>query len=435
MMPSRLRRQCLWMVLAALVVRLSVMAFLYPQQLDPRRDHWAFGYEEGRVARSIVQGKGFGNPLWEGDTGPTAWFAPVYPYFLAVVFRVFGIYTKASAIFILSIQSLFSALTILPIFAIARKSFGELVAVWAGWTWVFFPYAVYWPVGRIWDTWLATLFLSVLFLIVLHMCETTSWRAWIAFGLLSGFAALTNPAVLSVLPFLGLWACWRRHQAKQKWVLRAAGTVLAVIAVVAPWFIRNYRVFHAFVPVRDDMGLELYVGNTSDTLHEMNINAGPWLNETEWGKFQQLGELGYMNEKKQKALGYIRNHPAGYFWLCMRRTVDVWTCFWSFSPRYLQNDPFDPLIVILCTALSALALLGLRVAFRSSITVAVPYAIVLLCFPLVYYFTHLLSWYRRPLDPFFVLLAVYAIVSRRRIAAEANYPAHVGTALLAPSNK
>ena len=66
----------LWMVLTALAIRLVVMVFLLPEQLDPSRDHWHFGYETGRIARSIVQGHGFSSPLF-ADTGPTAaGFAP-----------------------------------------------------------------------------------------------------------------------------------------------------------------------------------------------------------------------------------------------------------------------------------------------------------------------------------------------------------------------
>jgi len=139
----------IWMVLAALAIRLVVMVFLLPEQLDPSRDHWHFGYETGRIARSIVQGKGFSSPLF-AETGPTAWMSPVYPYLVASVFKVFGIYTTASAVVLLSLNALTSALTCIPIFFIARRIFGERAAKWAGWGWVVFPYAVYFPVERIW---------------------------------------------------------------------------------------------------------------------------------------------------------------------------------------------------------------------------------------------------------------------------------------------
>src|SRR3984957_6856915 len=57
-------RSLLWMVLAGLAIRLIVVGFLYPERTDPARDHWRFGGEAGRIARSIALGEGFSNPLF-----------------------------------------------------------------------------------------------------------------------------------------------------------------------------------------------------------------------------------------------------------------------------------------------------------------------------------------------------------------------------------
>jgi len=43
------------MVLVALALRLAVVGFLYPDQMDPSRNHWHFAFENGKVAYSIVQ--------------------------------------------------------------------------------------------------------------------------------------------------------------------------------------------------------------------------------------------------------------------------------------------------------------------------------------------------------------------------------------------
>src|SRR5260370_20906249 len=139
---KQLKRSVLFIVLMALAIRLIVVAFLYQGQLNPRRDHWPFGYETGRIARSIALGGGFANPLFQ-KTGPTAWMAPLYPYLVAGVFKLFGIYTATSAVILLSLNSLFSALTCVPIFFMARESFDPKVATCAARAWVLFPYATY----------------------------------------------------------------------------------------------------------------------------------------------------------------------------------------------------------------------------------------------------------------------------------------------------
>jgi 4-amino-4-deoxy-L-arabinose transferase-like glycosyltransferase len=406
------------MLIVALAIRLAVMAFLYPQQLDPARDHWSFGFEEGRVARSIAEGKGFSSPLY-ADTGPTAWIAPVYPMLLAGVFKVFGVYSKASALVILSLNSLFSALTCLPIFFFARRSFDERTALWAGWIWTVLPYAVFFPIDRIWDTWLTTLLLSVLFLIVLKMERSTSLVTWIGFGFISGIAALTSPVVLAALPPLALWACYRLHRQGKRWLAPAAASVLVVVAVMAPWFVRNYRVLHAFIPVSDSLGLEFRMGNNGDTSHLYSIKAGPWdqwYGDVEWKEYMHLGEYAYMQRKGQQAFAFIGSHRAWYARTILRRIVNTWTSLWNFDGRDFREDPFGPVTAILCTVLSGLTFWGLWRAFREEgINFATPYTIVLLLFPIVYYLTHTGDWYRRPIDPMMVVLAVYAFTARKKI--------------------
>jgi 4-amino-4-deoxy-L-arabinose transferase-like glycosyltransferase len=254
------------MVIIALALRLGAVAFLYPERLNPDRDHWRFAGETGRIARSIVQGRGFSSPL-HGDTGPTAWMTPVYPYIVAGVFEAFGIYTRTSAIVMLALDSLFSALTCIPIFFIVRKSFGDRAALWAGWAWAFFPYAIYFSADFIWATTLTTLMLSLVFLSALHLEDSSQPSRWAGFGLLSGLAALTDPIVLSFAPLLALWMCSRRYRQRQPWFAPGLAATLAFLVVVSPWFIRNYQTFHTFIPFRDNLGLELYVGNNGNIWH------------------------------------------------------------------------------------------------------------------------------------------------------------------------
>src|SRR6202030_106594 len=96
--------------------------------------NFGFGWEMGRISASLASGHGFSNPFGP-STGPTAWEPPLYPYLTAAVFHVFGIYSKASAFVLLTLNSAFSALTCIPIFLIARRIFSERVAIGSGWAW------------------------------------------------------------------------------------------------------------------------------------------------------------------------------------------------------------------------------------------------------------------------------------------------------------
>jgi hypothetical protein len=80
------------------------------------------------------------------------------------------------------------------------------------------------------------------------------------------------------------------------------------------------------------------------------------------------------------------------------------------STAYLSVEPLDPPNIFFCNTLSVLALLGLRRALRADCGGALPCALVLFSFLLIYYITSPEVYYRRPIDPFFVILAVVAVV-------------------------
>ncbi len=401
------------MVIVALALRLLVMSFLYPERTDPYRDHWRFGGEAGRIARSIAQGEGYSNPLFS-NTGPTSWLAPTFPYLLAGIFKIFGVYTTASAIAVLALDCLLSALTCIPIYFIAKKQFSDRTAAWAGWGWAIFPYAIFFSADFIWATTLTTLLMTLVFLAALHIETSSSLWHWALFGALSGLGGSTDPVVMSVAPLLGAWAWYRLRSSGRRWFAPGAAAVLAVLLTTSPWFIRNYETFHKIIPFRSCLGLEVYCGNNADSWHWGPPGYHPSDNENEWREYQQLGEIAYTQRKFHQGLDFIETHPQLYAKQTLRRVVYLWTGFWSFGQRYLQEEPADPLNVVFCTALSILTLAGLRRAWQMNPAIAIPYLIVFLFFPIIYYLTHPEDYYRRPIDPEFVILAACVIASTRK---------------------
>src|SRR3954462_4224834 len=161
-MPEKLRpshfwrfSNCVWhrpaaMVVVGLFAREIAIFVGHTYRVSKLEGSFGFGWETGRIARSIALGQGFSSPFQPG-TGPTAWLAPIYPYILAGVFKVFGVYTQASGIAILSINSVFSTLTIIAVFHIARRTFGPRAAIWSAWLAAMLPYAWYWAIKWAWE--------------------------------------------------------------------------------------------------------------------------------------------------------------------------------------------------------------------------------------------------------------------------------------------
>ena len=397
---ARYTHRILAPIVLALAIRVAVIPFLITDTLNPARDHWKFGSEEGRIARSIAAGEGFSSPLF-GRTGPTAWTTPVYPYLLAGVFRLFGIYTREAAWAILTLNALFSALTCIPVYFIAERSFGQTAARWAAWTWALHPYAIYFSAEYVWGYCLDALMLSLVLWCTIEIEEETSLRWWIAYGFLWGLAALINPVILSTLPFLLGWLAWRRHWSGIRWPFSMAGAVLMLVLTVTPWFVRNYVTFGGFVPFRGTFWMIFWEGNTGDMSELYPDWADPSTNDAEMEKYRRLGELGYMKEKRLASLDFIGHHPRLFASLTVKRFVFTWTGVWSWRSDYLAAEPFAIPNIAFCSVISVLALAGLLRARanqikRQAITAS---ALVLFSYPLIYYVTHPGMEYRHAIDP------------------------------------
>jgi hypothetical protein len=401
-----------WAVVTGWCVRLAVVALVYRGFLDPGRGHWEFAYEMGRVARSIALGQGFANPYW-AETGPTALLTPVYPYLLAGVFAGFGLYTKASALVFLSLNSFFSSITSVPIFLIVRRNFDLRTANMAAWVWAFFPYAINFSAATMWYHSFGALLLALLFLLVLSLASSDCLLRCAGFGALLGFTALTNPVMAGIFPILlgWLWVCRRRHH-KRAWGAVSIGTI-AMVVTILPWVVRNKLVLGHPIPFKDGFWLEVCVGNVNNSRHWWDGKEHPSGSTQESAQFERLGELRYMAAKRQEAMTYIQRHPAAYALRSLRRVVFMWTGFWSFNWEYLREEPFDPENICFLSLLSLLSLAGLyRMFRRGSSTIAMLYLLVLLVFPVPYYLSHLDPGFRHPVDPLLVILACSTFTRR-----------------------
>jgi 4-amino-4-deoxy-L-arabinose transferase-like glycosyltransferase len=414
----RIRRVLVAMVLVALALRLAVVPFnsyLFEDLMDANHIH---AWEQGNVAEALLAGRGFGS-LWQSNQ-PSAVLPPVYPLIVAGFFRVFGVHTYASITAIHVFDCLINSLACIPIFLVARRSFGERVAWWAAWVWAFFPYGIYFAAAEAWSTHLLLLCLCWLFYLARDLERSSRLWLWAGFGLLAGFAGLTEPSVLVVVAFLMALACWRLSVNGKRWLLPGLVACAVVAVALSPWMIRNAIVFHRFIPMRDNMGLELWMGNNGHDLHWTSDDRHPLHDAQELADYSSMGEVAYMDHKAQQAKAYIHDHPGWYARMCVRRAVYIWTGFWSFKRDYLALEPMDPFNIPFATALTLLALLGLLTAWRETPFEAIRYGGVMFLFPIMYYFAHPKPYHLRPLDPLLVILGCHAILAwRERVKARA----------------
>ncbi|HLZ42757.1 MAG TPA: glycosyltransferase family 39 protein [Candidatus Sulfotelmatobacter sp.] len=409
-------------MLLSFLLQVATIGVFRQYKTRPGEDHFGFGWEMGRIARSIAQGEGFSNPY--GDhTGPTAWEPPLYPYFMAGVFKIFGVYSYASAWVILSFNSLLAALTCVPIYLIAKRVSDDRIALWSARVWALLPWFWYWSVHWLWDTTLTPLILSLIFLVALELQEWRGIRGWILFGVLWGIGALANPSMLAFLPFCGLWI-WRQ---RFKHGLASFGGValssLIFFAVLSPWLIRNYEVFGRFVLVRDDFWFEVRLGNFKSADGMLMAYLQPSQNKLEFAKFQRMGELAYAADCKRLALDWIRQDPGRFVVVSLKRFF----YYWNGVPRETSSVAPVDFRTSLFLATSVLSLWGLGRAVRQKRPAAWLFAGLVLTYPTTYYLVFPHARYRHPIEPELLIMAVFLICEARRrsTGAEAREVAHV----------
>jgi hypothetical protein len=227
-----------------------------------------FAQETGSIAHSLAVGKGYSSP-YGAESGPTAWLTPVYPLLIAGIFRIFGVESLRSFFASVFMNMIFSAATCIPIFYAGKRIAGRGVAVGAAWAWALFPNAIILPFEWVWDTSLTALLVATLLWATLRLAESQRWRDWCAYGLLWGFLLMVNPAPGVLLPFWLAWLAYRSYQARgpardatpklpagehsvREYLVRPALSAAIVFLCCVPWTVRNYLVFHEFVPLRSD---------------------------------------------------------------------------------------------------------------------------------------------------------------------------------------
>jgi len=284
----------------------------------------------------------------------------------------------------------------------------------AAWLWALFPSAVMMPFEWIWDTSVAAFVAAALLWATLELAASQRMRDWCAYGLLWGFALMTNPSVGSALPFLLAWVAYRaRKQTRTRFSRPLAKPALALaIAILCcvPWTFRNYVVFHRLVPLRSNFPLELYIGNNENYGDKRPRWPPPITKERETVRYLHMGETAFMDEEMRKAMNFILAHPRVEVVLFGYRFVDFWTGFPNPMHMFLTADSLLVQWLILCGTFSGIgALCGIIVLFWRHNPYAFPLAVFPVVFPFLYYITHTSIRYRHPIDPIVLLLTAIAL--------------------------
>jgi tetratricopeptide (TPR) repeat protein len=432
-------------LIAAIVIRVVMLAQISTSKLGGELSIDSEFYRE--LAIDIQMGMG----LPEGALT----FNPLYPFFLAAVFRVFGEGMLAPRI----VQALLGILTIVLVYVagtrlvedpMTGKSRWNATALVAMAMAALYPQFVLYE-GMLLGTTLEIFFLTASFALALAMDDDLRggrelrvgrrrMPVWLSGGLLGamcGAGSLGRPNLF--LPLVAALPVWiiARNPRGRRWLAPAVGFAAFAALFLLPPTIYNAKYSGEFVPVTAHGGINFYIGNRIGTLGvyqppedmrgEMRglIADARAKAEKETGRSMTDAETSdyYM----QKALDEIKHNPGGWLLLLGRKLVLFWNKIEvQDMPEvlYFQNTlplfkfPFLPFSVIAPLGLAGLVVFLRRRRNRSIVCLFLGTAMISV---LLFYAN---SRYRLPIVPVVILLAAFFVAwAVREIAARRmKYP-------------
>jgi hypothetical protein len=363
------------------------------------------------VAVALAEGRGFADAFMPGQ-GPTAHLTPLSPLIGSIPYRLLGVQSFAAEAVLLGWSLLLTFGCYLLFAGIARRLGASPAAIVGG-----FVALALLPIYttseafdfRVWEGGIALLLAGATLRVVLMLDRGEAVRRPNAtLGMLAALTFFVNPplGLAMLLAIAILWVRRRRAVAILRVGLFAA---LALAATVGPWTVRNCRMMQQCIGLRDNLGLELAVGNdpamagSADPRTTFNAHLDAIHPHDRPGPYAAMraagGEAAYARMQGRIALRWIGADRArtARLWATHAREM-LFTRTWMFMTAHGRwLPPFRSTVV---TLIALLALLRIALAVRRrdgrflypALLIAVPVGCYLPFQPVVRY-----SWVLYPL--------------------------------------
>ena len=440
--PDRSGIRSPWVIFAVgFALRVAVILIGHTYRVRVDQANFNFGFEAGRIGRSLATGHGFANPF-NGMSGPTAWLPPLYPLLMGAAFKLFGVYSRGAALALMVVDSALSAAIAPAVYEIAERCFDAKgialraagtgakmtapVAVWSAWLWAVYPAALQYAVHWIWEMSLTACLFSWAIVVALRLrgvgdedsVAGARYGLWLWLGVLWGLIALSNASLLLCLPAMMIWVAWPQLRMKRLAPGTIAGAVMTCVmfaAVLMPWVARNELVMHAPVLTRDNFGVELYESTLErNDGFPWGTTVPLWTGDAEYKAYVREGELAFAKQYGAMAEARIKARPLR----TAKWTLDRFLFFWDGTPHPMGRHPSQEYLRQLSYCfISVCGLLGLALMLRRRVEGAGLFAAIFVLLPLPYYLVTVQPRFRHPLEPLIAVLAVYLFRSTEKKAA------------------
>lgn len=331
-------------------VFLATAAYAFYFRIKPAVDAWTYD----AVAVNIASGHGFRLDLGVPASidGVITYQGPFYQYFLAGIYKIFG--HRYEPVWL--IQALLRALSALMLFLICVKIFtpksdslssgfgeeGKLMGWLAAAIFGFYPDLIEISAMLMTETLFIFLMILVLYIFIRYF-ERMNMGGALLLGAAMAVAILTRSTIGFFLPVF-IFYFWKRRLYKQMILF-----LILIVLIMAPWTIRNYFIYHRFIPTMANFGYNLWVGN-----HAGGDGEGAVMPEY-YEAIKTYGIIGTNYYAAEQFKNFVFSHPLSYIKLTAGRLMKYFSFIRPMGFWFYQSG-WGQLVFVLSSALASVIL-------------------------------------------------------------------------------
>ncbi|SCW51916.1 Dolichyl-phosphate-mannose-protein mannosyltransferase [Paenibacillus tianmuensis] len=230
-----------WACFALILIIALYLRVKFVQSVSHEMSPDAVNYS--KMAQQLIE-KGF---YGYNSTTPNAYVTPGYPLFVAINYIIAEKFNWDPLVLTRYVQILLSMCTLVMIYGLTRKlAKNGIVALLAVFVTAIYPPFV-WANGAVLTEVLGTFFLMGYLLWQLYAMDSSSRRHSLISGILMGLTVLVRPEFLPVIFVLYALRWWQQRD-RRVWIM-LLWSLLGIVLVLSPWWIRNAVTLHEFIPL------------------------------------------------------------------------------------------------------------------------------------------------------------------------------------------
>ncbi|MDT8717206.1 glycosyltransferase family 39 protein [Clostridium sp. 19966] len=255
---------------SAIMFSLIMISIFYYGNSNLLGDFYKPNNDDVKFIRSAWLLATTGNYTYHNPPSATVFMMPGLSFTLAFFMKIFGEFGGITAFRIL--QGVMQIGSLMLIFYIGRKIFNSKVAIVAVVLDLFYIAEILMPTLILTET-IFKFFVLCLIFISLYAVETGKIKYYVLGGVFLALSALFRPTI-SLYPILIL-IMWIVKKEKPINCIRYACITIAVFCVMlSPWWIRNYTIFHRFIPFTIASGDPMRQGTFIDYDKSVKLTEG-----------------------------------------------------------------------------------------------------------------------------------------------------------------